>query len=430
MTRSELFEAVWTKTVQGFADEQGLNYVLLHKLLNAEDIPKPGRKDIALLKQGELGLREVKRPKLPGDGDRVVTLPVRRDHRTPEDEADRPRRARGIDPEVQRQAQEHVDKLLKVRAPEDRKEETRVVRAQDSPRWNTLYFLPPMKRQRVILQADHLRVRPDGLHHALTRQYQEELMAWASRSGKDAAEERPCPGPPLADRPGNISVENYSRVFLVLDALYCALELLGEEIAEDGSVLVERQRISLTFTEGKSKVYREPTPQEALEGVEARPILRNNGKLTLSVGMLYAVKDTAKTKLEDQLGDALELIYTAAFQLANARTSEKREQQKQQKAYLQEYGRFESLLQQARDFEDAVRIRQLVICVQKKLAFEELPYRENWAEWAAWASRKAEWLDPTVDYTDPVLGRRHDPILQPSAVGKPAKPTKTSEGDG
>ncbi|MDO5453032.1 MAG: hypothetical protein Q4F20_04735 [Eubacteriales bacterium] len=82
-------------------------------------------------------------------------------------------------------------------------------------------------------------------------------------------------------------------------------------------------------------------------------------------------------------------------------------------SFNRELERTEELVQQAKDYEDAQRIRTLIKAVQKKLSTGELEYRDYFPTWAAWASEKAEWLDPTVGHRDAVLGRRHEPILQP-----------------
>lgn len=416
MTRQELFDGIWTRTVQGFADEKGLNYVTLHKLLNAENIPKPGRHDNALIRQGKEGLKLVERPVLPGDRKRRVKVPVRRDRKPKKETPEPKRRGRksGIPTETQEEAQKKVDRMMNERKAEEAPHEKLLPRIKDNPRWNTLYFLAPTKRQRVIQEAEHIHVRSDGLYHPLPRRYQQEIMAWVAQKKAAGDEASVQKIPPLPGNWDEVSIENYSRIFLMLDAVYTSLELLGEEILPDGAVLVSGQKVVLKFTEGRTRVYREPTAEEALNGAGPRPEFRPNGKLTLSIGMLYSVKDSKKEHLENRLGDVLELIYTIAFQLSSEQASDRDAARKQNRSYAREYDRVEDLLQQARDYEDAVRIRALVRGVQHRLAQGEMPYSDYWGEWAAWASRKAEWLDPTIGFADPVLGRRHDPILQPS----------------
>ena len=136
-----------------------------------------------------------------------------------------------------------------------------------------------------------------------------------------------------------------------------------------------------------------------------------DGKLTLSAGYLYSIRDRKKAKVEDRLGDALELLFLTAFQLSQ--DHESRGDREAFESFNRELERTEELIQLAKDYEDAERIRKLLKAVQKKLGTGELEYKDYFPTWAAWASEKAEWLDPTVGFHDAILGRRHDPILQP-----------------
>ena len=139
--------------------------------------------------------------------------------------------------------------------------------------------------------------------------------------------------------------------------------------------------------------------------------MQYTGKLTLSAGYLYSIRDRKKAKVEDRLGDALELLFLTAFQLSQ--DHESRGDREAFESFNRELERMEELIQLAKDYEDAERIRKLLKAVQKKLGTGELEYKDYFPTWAAWASEKAEWLDPTVGFHDAILGRRHDPILQP-----------------
>ena len=82
-------------------------------------------------------------------------------------------------------------------------------------------------------------------------------------------------------------------------------------------------------------------------------------------------------------------------------------------SYSLELARTEDLIRKARDYEDAASIRRLIKGVRKRLETGDLEHPERFAEWAAWASEKAAWLDPAEARCDELLGRRHDPILAP-----------------
>ena len=79
MTRKEIYDHIWTRTVQGFADDYSLNYPILLRRIKEAGIPRPSRKEILFIRQGEDGLRAIRRPELPGDPDEEVKLTRRRD---------------------------------------------------------------------------------------------------------------------------------------------------------------------------------------------------------------------------------------------------------------------------------------------------------------------------------------------------------------
>ena len=46
MTRKEIYDHIWTRTVQGFADDYSLNYPILLRRIKEAGIPRPSRKEI------------------------------------------------------------------------------------------------------------------------------------------------------------------------------------------------------------------------------------------------------------------------------------------------------------------------------------------------------------------------------------------------
>ena len=78
MTRKEIYDHIWTRTVQGFADDYSLNYPILLRRIKEAGIPRPSRKEILFIRQGEDGLRAIHRPELPGDPDEdnYITLTI------------------------------------------------------------------------------------------------------------------------------------------------------------------------------------------------------------------------------------------------------------------------------------------------------------------------------------------------------------------
>lgn len=399
MTRQEIFDQIWVRTVKGFTEDYELNYPLFLKVLRAADIPKPGRKDILNLQKGKEGMRFVTRPDLPGNPEEEVRLPRRRDASpVPGEEGTGQRRKRMPAPPA-----------------EVRWEEERPSREDLDPRWSTLGFLPPEERRKVIREADRLRRDDDGLRHPQILELEKQVRAWEAQleilgEGSSMAEELAPPA--FVER---VSRENIPRVLWISDRLYGAVERLGGRVLEDGSVQIHQHEIALRFTESQVKVPRKATVLEELEGQGNSPKWSYSftGKLSLTVGALYAVRDRKNDRIEDRMGEVLELLYQTAYQLSLDREREDQLEVIRQESFRQEMRRVEELVRQARDFEDARRIRELIKGVQKKLAGDDLHFQEHFPEWAAWASAKAEWLDPTVALEDPVLGRRHAFILEP-----------------
>ncbi|MBQ5685120.1 MAG: hypothetical protein IIV27_05730 [Clostridia bacterium] len=405
MTRKEIYDHIWTRTVQGFADEFNLNYPMLLRRIKEADIPKPSRKEILFIRQGEDGLRAIHRPELPGDPDEEVKLTRRRD----------------AEPlvEMGRASPAKQDTKEERPAPADVEEEEPVpdeapalIDYENHPRWASLYFLTQAERRRVIRETEVIAIRSGKPLHPKVLEFRKEIAAWQAQVdilGNEEIVNAVLNKPHLVDR---VSMENIERVLSILDSLYASVELLGGSVLEDGSVSLHEQIVALRFTESRARVPVEPSVHDEVLGEGGKKwTMQFTGKLTLSVGYLYSIRDRRRDRIEDRLGDALELLFLTAFQLSQNRAGDGERQELG--SFNRELERTEELVQQARDYEDAQRIRTLLKAVQKKLSTGELEYRDYFPTWAAWASEKAEWLDPTVGHRDPVLGRRHDPILQP-----------------
>lgn len=382
MTRKEVFDQIWVLTVQGFAEAYELNYARLLKLLKTAEIPKPTRREILFIRQGEKGLRSVEKPELPGDPEEEIELPRRRDAELlPGEREERMVRRKELREEKkQREAgfQDYVD----------------------HPRWSTLYFLAPSERCRVIEAIDRMQLRTEGTMHPKVMQIRKELNAWHAQLeivGDEELVRQVLEKPSIAEK---VSVECLDRALVILDCLYTTVEELGGAILENGSVLLHDQEVTLQFSESRAR---------------ERQKMHYTGKLSLSIGFLYSLRDRKKDRIEDRLGDILELLYLTAFQLSQTGAREETHPEKDRESFQLELERTENLIQQARDHEDAARIRDLIMAVQRKLAREDLHFEDNFPDWAAWASEKADWLDPTVGREDPLLGRRHAPILEPPA---------------
>lgn len=406
MTRKEIYDHIWTRTVQGFADDYDLNYPLLLRRIKEAGIPRPSRKEILFIRQGEAGLRAIHRPELPGNPDEEVKLTRRRDAK--------PMGTAGPSPQNETKGKKAAKKAPAEPEPEEPlpDEAPALIDYENHPRWTSLYFLPQAERRRVIRETEAIGIREGSLLHPKVMEFRKEIDAWQTQVeilGDESIADAIVDKPRIIER---VSLECIERVLQILDSLYTSVELLGGNVLDDGSVVLHEQVVALKFTESRARVPVEPSVHDELSEEGAKQwTLHYTGKLTLSVGYLYSVRDRKKSRIEDRLGDTLELLFLTAFQLSQNREGDG--DRRELDSFSRELERTEELVQQARDYEDAVRIRTLIKAVQKKLSTGELEYRDYFPTWAAWASEKAEWLDPTVGFRDAALGRRHDPILQP-----------------
>ncbi|MBR1704453.1 MAG: hypothetical protein IJ720_03700 [Clostridia bacterium] len=392
MTRKEIFDHIWTRTVQGFAEDYDLSYPKLLKVIKERNIPKPERRDLLYIKQGDAGLRMVHRPKLPGNPKEEVELPRKK---KPEEIAQKKERRR--------------------RAVKNKPVQTYTVTIdfENHPRWSSLQFLAPAERKRVIRETETIKaVRSEKLH-PVAAALKEKLDAWnaqVSIIGNEFFVEQEAGKPELLEL---VSSEQAERVITLLDSLYNSLEFLGGMVMEDGTLFLHGEEVPLKFTETRARVLREDTVLDEVRGDGRKGTkwtYQFSGKLTLSISHLYTLRDRKNEPLEERLGEALELIFMAAYQTARTRT-DRREGLEETESFSREMEQTESLLSLARDYRDACEIRALILAVQKKLPGDDPAKQQRFPDWAAWASEKADWLDPTIGLEDPILGRRHVPIL-------------------
>ncbi|MGT2430930.1 hypothetical protein ACU4HD_23775 [Cupriavidus basilensis] len=138
------------------------------------------------------------------------------------------------------------------------------------------------------------------------------------------------------------------------------------------------------------------------------------GVLTIQVGRWpsRSWKDTSRTRLEQRLGEViagtLDLArQTQAKELEEARRKEARQRAVAHYEFLRrrltdEVERFKQLESQATNWERAARLRDYAIALEKQAAAAGGPSAEQ-VDWLSWARAKADWLDPLVQVSDPIL---------------------------
>lgn len=151
-----------------------------------------------------------------------------------------------------------------------------------------------------------------------------------------------------------------------------------------------------------------------------------NGRLRISVRTGRYFRDTDKVNVESRLGDILIEIYEEAEKLrlerlareeeARRKAEEARQREERRNRYNEEVERTVALENAALDFETACRIRAYVKEVQKLQGREGLDDKTD--KWIEWATKKADWFDPTIARDDELFGKREHEKAQEEKVLK------------
>ena len=128
----------------------------------------------------------------------------------------------------------------------------------------------------------------------------------------------------------------------------------------------------------------------------------------------------AKTKqLESEAGSFVVSLLECAHALRTLREERRREEQlrwqrererrEREERQREEMERFQSLEENALDWQKARVIEQYVGELEKQAQNEtDTGKRDRLLDYIAWAREKIDWLDPLVAREDPILGKRYD----------------------
>lgn len=139
------------------------------------------------------------------------------------------------------------------------------------------------------------------------------------------------------------------------------------------------------------------------------------GVLTIEVGRWpsrSSWKDTPRTRLEQRLSGVVAGILDLARKTLEKQLEETRRKEAHQRAVAHyefltrrltdEVERFKQLESQATNWERAARLRDYANAVEEHAAAAEGPSAEQ-VKWLSWVRAKADWLDPLVPVSDPIL---------------------------
>ena len=427
LSRQQLYDEIWQMSVAGVARKYNLNYAKLIAKCREANIPFPPsgywtRKNMGKDVSGEVvalphsdnenvelllaGVKSEKKKKVISDAEEL--------HSDMEE---------GL-----KKAASSMEEKGKETGNEDQAVSVKETVEKSGADDTVLPFLDSVEKKRVLQAASELRIRDKKRLHEQLIKYRKSMTEWKQKEVQNQRgyqrRNRPDDEPAFFNE---ISPESQQRAFLILDALFCAVEELGGKVNADLSMRVMADTVRIRIAEGQDKVKHELTKQEARALVEyndrvkrngwaSKPQIRKydsiyNGKLRIIFDNGEYIRDTGKEKLEDRLGDLLMRLYenSEEARIQRERLEEerrKREEEARRQAEIQkrkedEIRRTKELINQAEDYRIACEIRQYIAAVarQKDITPET-------AEWIEWANRKADWYDPIVAAEDEYLGRR------------------------
>jgi hypothetical protein len=138
------------------------------------------------------------------------------------------------------------------------------------------------------------------------------------------------------------------------------------------------------------------------------------GMLTITAGHWPSRnwRDTEKTSLEKRLGEIVSGIISLAAEIKEknaeaARQAEKRRLAEERYTFLKnrleiERAGFKKLETDAGNWEQAKRLRDYVNVVEHSARADGV-LSSDLVSWITWARAKADWLDPLIQVSDPIL---------------------------
>ena len=427
LSRQQLYDEIWQMSVAGVARKYNLNYAkLIAKCREANILFPPSgywtRKNMGKDVSGEV----VALP--PSDNENVELLLAGVKSEKKKKVISDAEELHSDMEEGLKKAASSMEEKGKETGNEDQAVPVKETVEKSGADDTVLPFLDSAEKKRVLQAASELRIRDKKRLHEQLIKYRKSMTEWKQKEVQNQRgyqrRNRPDDEPAFFNE---ISPESQQRAFLILDALFCAVEELGGKVNADLSMRVMADTVRIRIAEGQDKVKHELTKQEARALVEyndrvkrngwaSKPQIRKydsiyNGKLRIIFDNGEYIRDTGKEKLEDRLGDLFVRLYenSEEARIQRERLEEerrKREEEARRQAEIQkrkedEVRRTRKLLNQAEDYKIACEIRQYIAAVarQKDITPET-------AAWIEWANRKADWYDPIVAAEDEYLGRR------------------------
>jgi hypothetical protein len=386
--REKLYEEIWSKPVVDVAEQYGVSDVTIVKVCKSLEVPVPPRGYWAKIRSGDI----IPRPSLkPTKGKTVKVGP--KTH------------------EGQKPTQVHI-------------------------KFERLAFLEEDEKKAVLDAAEQISLsdanRP---FHKNIISYRSTIKQWNKDDRKpDGSSKNPrsySNSPPFLA--GVISEDTLPRVFRLLDTLFRQIESMGGSINSNLTLNIRNELVSLSIYEEQDQVLHVMTKKEARDLLiyedakkhhswASQPQIRKydyvfNGRLVIEIRRGRYFRDKDSVKIESRLGEMLVDLYEESEvvrservereEAVRKRKEEDRLKEERRQRYNQEVERTIALENEASDFAIACRIRSYVRAVEEGIDPSEM--NEKTRTWIEWASKKADWYDPTVARDDEIFGvREHE----------------------
>jgi len=375
VTRTALYEQVWTTPMMKLATEYRITGTGLAKVCRKANIPVPPR---GYWNKLQYGKPVIKRPPLPaaanGTAETITIQPS-----SP---------AAGADP------------VVDARTAEEQKPENRIEVSDE------------LRRPHPLIQA--ARTALSNSRHA-------ERAASAGGDGNKAE--------PVLDI--RVSPAARHRALRVVDALLKALEERGYQVSAQG-VTIEGQLVPISVTEKDDRTPHMPTAAERAEK-QRYPWTRipawdyaPNGQLSVHAeayvwwrkDLRKRWSDTRTVRLEDKLNDVVVGLVALGAALrqradeqrreAEARAEQERLRQERARQARMEKARRDHLVASTESWTTAERIRQLVAAVERRATAGGSGMPADVAAWTGWATQVADDLDPLGAGIEALLCRQEE----------------------
>jgi len=379
--REKLYKEVWAKPVVKVAEQYGVSDVAIHKICKKLNVPTP---PLGYWAKVSAGAKVPKTPLPKTNGPTQITSA---------------KTFEGVKEKI------------------------------TGPAKQPLEFLSDTEREKVLSAVKEIKMPAENAQlHKKIAAYRSVVKEWNHKDRKEEGAQRKKDyyyNPPFLA--GVISNESLPRVYRILDAIFRQVESLGGFVNDDLSLRVRNEHIRIDIAENQDKVEHVITKQEAQALIKYRdekrhsswvsePQIRKydyvfNERLRISIRQGRYFRDTDKINVESRLGEMLMELYEEAEVIRLDREAREEEARKKAEAerrkeerrnrYNKEVERAIALENEAIDYEAACRIRAYVKAVTTSGGLDE-----ETAAWVDWATKKADWFDPTVGRNDELFGKR------------------------